>query len=122
MDDVAVFDDSVQEVRDSVKKQQLAKKRSQHGTYHSKIIQEEIIDIIGNTIVKDVKESGCFVLISDKTTLYNRQYLTLGLRYLNKKNMKVQEDSTVFNLNCVLVLPLMEPLICLMGLWGLSFC
>ena len=122
MDNVAVFDDSVQEVRDSVKKQQLAKKRSQHGTYHSKIIQEEIIDIIGNTIVMDVKESGCFVLISDKTTLYNRQYLTLGLRYLNKKNMKVQEDSTVFNLNCVLVLPLMEPLICLMGLWGLSFC
>ena len=89
MDNVAVFDDSVQEVRDSVKKQQLAKKRSQHGTYHSKIIQEEIIDIIGNTIlqsiVKDVKESGCFVLIGDETTLYNRQYLTLGLRNLNKK-------------------------------------
>ena len=63
LDTIAVFDDSVKEVRNRVKKQQQAKKRSHHGTLHSKMIQEEILDIIGDTILKsivdDVKDSGC---------------------------------------------------------------
>ena len=90
----------MRDVRDRVKMQQQAKKRASHGSFHFKTIQEEVLDIIGttilNSIVSDVKQSGMFVLISDETTLHNRQYLTLGLRYVHKETRKSHEESIMF--------------------------
>ena len=62
--------------------------------------QNELISIIGeailNGIVKDVKESRKYVIISDETTLNNCQYLTVGVRYVNIKTKSIQEDTLLF--------------------------
>ena len=66
----------------------------------SKTVQNELIDIIGTSILKgivdDVKEAGKFILISDETTLHNKPYLTMGLRYINQAKKKVVQDFITF--------------------------
>ena len=67
----------------------------------SPLIQNELIGIIGKkiqqSVVNDVKDSGCYVLISDETTLHNRQFLTLGVRYVHQE-MEGADSNSIFTL------------------------
>ena len=98
-----MYDETVSNVLEDVRKRQLNSKSSRtrvQALMTSKTVQNELIDIIGTSILKgivdDVKEAGKFVLISDETTLHNKPYLTMGLRYVNQAKKKVVEDFITF--------------------------
>ena len=69
-------------------------------SFTSPIIQNELIDIIGQSImqsiVNDVKKAGWYIIIEDDTTLHNTQYITIGVRYVHQEKKKIKEDAFIF--------------------------
>ena len=92
---IGTWDKTVKDVTDEVESKQRIGKRVQASMF-SPLIQNQIITIFGEeikkSIVQDVLEAGHYVIISDEATVHNEQYLTLGLRYLHKKERKIKED------------------------------
>ena len=73
------------------------------GIYTSPAIQNEIIDLIASEIIKsiieEVKEAGMYTFILDEVTSFNKQYLTICLRYLNPKNRPTEQFLTYVELD-----------------------
>ena len=75
-------------------------KSSRNATYISSRIQNQILDILGSTIVKivqRVKDATYFTVITDEVTdCSNKEQLSLVLRYVNREDNKIREDFVAF--------------------------
>ena len=65
------------------------------GIYTSPAIQNEIVDLFASEIIKsiveEVKEAGMYTFIIDEVTAFNKQYLTICLRYLKPQNRPTEQ-------------------------------
>ena len=95
LDTLAIYSKEVQEIREMVRKKQMSKKRAQ-GAMHSKDFQNQVLEIFGDCILKDivsdVKDVGCFVLIADETMLHSKQYLSVNIQYVNQVSKQAHEE------------------------------
>ena len=85
---------------DTVLRDHLAQS-SRNATYTSSRIQNQILDILGSTvvgkIVQRVKDATYFTIIADEVTdCSNKEQLSLVLRYVNQEDNQIREDFTAF--------------------------
>ena len=82
-----------------------AKKQTQDGTrpqasMMSSSIQNELIDVFGNLVLKsildDVKKAGLYVLIADEVTMFNKQFLSLCIRFVSLDSGEIKEEFLSF--------------------------
>ena len=96
---IAIYDETLEKVMEDVRRRQLSGSKVQ-ASMMGKNIQNELINLMGtsilSSIVEDVKEAGKFCLISDETTLHNRPYLTMALRYVHQGKKQVVEEFIAF--------------------------
>ena len=69
---------------------------SRNATYTSSCIQNQILDILGSTIVGEivqrVKDATYFTIIADEVTdCSNKEQLSLVLRYVNQEDNQIRE-------------------------------
>ena len=74
---------------------------SRNATYTSSCIQNQILDILGSTVVgklvQRVKDATYFTIIADEVTdCSNKEQLSLVLRYVNREDNQIREDFTAF--------------------------
>lgn len=101
LDTIANYNPYVKSVLEEVKKRQKDETKVNLGaSMTSPRIQNELIQLIGrhiqSTIVHEVIQSGFYVIISDETTLHNRSFLTVGIRYVNQSCLNVKEETLMF--------------------------
>ena len=85
---------------DAVLKDHLAQS-SRNATYTSSHIQNQILDVLGSTIVRKilhkVKNACYYTLIADEVTdCSNKEQLSLMLRYVNPEDNLIREDFVTF--------------------------
>lgn len=99
MDLTGSYSDNLEKMLLSVKKQTQDGTRPQ-ASMMSSHIQNEIIDIFGNQVLKsildDVKKAGLYVLIADEVTMFNKQFLSLCIRYVSVDSGEIREEYLSF--------------------------
>ena len=87
---------------DALLKVHLEMPRFHNATYVSPRIQNEIIDVIGKSIIQksllnEVKEANFFAIMVDEITSFNNELMPLCVRFVDANN-KIREEFLLFSL------------------------